>query len=925
MIEFRVLGPLAAAADGSALALGAPKQRALLAELLLASGAVVSRDALVDAIWGDAPPDSALTSLQVYVHGLRKALGDDRIERQGDGYRLRLERDELDADRFEQLVERGRAALDEGDAETAAAALREALALWTGPALAGLSCNTRAASLEERRLQALELRGEAELQLGRHEALLGELEALVREHPYRERFREQQILALYRAGRQKEALDAYRDIRRRLVEELGIEPAPALRELEQAVLRQEPTLAAPGAAPSERRLPTAPTPLVGRHLEVAAVAALLRRDDVRLVTLTGTGGTGKTRLALAAAHELAAESAGGAIFVDLSPVADPAHLPAAIALAIGVGDDSDPFAAVTARLTSAPTVLVLDNLEQLLPEVTVVSHLLAAIPRLRVLATSRAPLRLSGEHEYPVPPLPVPAATATFEVAAANDAVRLFIARARAVDPHFALTDRNLRAVVGICRRLDGLPLALELAAARTRLLPPEQLEQRLGSALDVLVGGARDLPARQRTLRATLDWSWGLLDDDERLALARLSVFSGGASLDAAQAVLGDLDALQQATRLAEHGLLRRAEAARLVLLETIREYALARLREQGDEQDARRRHAKHHLALAERLAQGLLDGTVTTVEEFAREHENLLAAVAWTAGAGEVELQVRLVCALRLYWAMRGNFAEARGLFERAIADSRGAPALHAAALFHGASFAFRRGDLETARSEWTTALGLFTELGDEEEAARCTAELGAIAIAERDLERAERLYREAAAAFAAHGRTMRECAALGNIAAIAAERGDFESAEAQGERVVGLQREVGDHEGLAISLHNLSRVKLRLGHLDEAQRCCAEALQVALQLAHKEILGYGLGSVAEIAHTRGEHELAARLLGAGEAIFEETGVQRFGEEAEAWKRTADALAAELGAERQRELMREGAALQLAQAVAEADAAVR
>jgi predicted ATPase/DNA-binding SARP family transcriptional activator len=921
MIEFRVLGALTAVADGCTLALGAPKQRAVLAELLLARGALVSRDELVDAVWGETAPDSASTSLQVYVHGLRKALGGDRIETHGNGYRLRLEPGELDLERFERLVEHGRRALDAGDAVAAANDLSAALAFWTGHPLADLADQPvaqRAARIDEQRLHALELRNDAELALGRHEQILAELDALVRENPYRERFREQQILALYRGGRQKDALDAYRELREMLVEELGVEPGPTLRELERAVLRQDPALAVPaGPTQGTSRLPVPPTPLIGRHLEVAAVAALLRRDDVRLVTLTGPGGTGKTRLALAIAAELAPELAGGAVFVDLAPVSDPALLPTGIAQALGVDAADDALAAVADEIGNRPLLLVLDNLEQLLPEVTAVASLLAAAPRLCILATSRAPLRLSGEHEYPVPPLSVPAAASSFEEVADTDAVHLFLARARAVDPSFALTDENVRAVAAICRRLDGLPLALELAAARTRLLPPDELERRLADALELLVEGARDLPPRQQTLRATLDWSWELLDESQRDALARLSVFAGGAPLDAAQAVVASLEHVAD---LVEHGLLRRVDG-RLVLLETIRAYALERLREAAAEEDARRRHAAHFLGVADRLYPELVDGDVeAAIAELDREHENLLAALTWAADAGDVATEVGLVTDLRVYWAIRGTLGEARRLFERAIADSADDPRLHAQALYHGASFAMRRGDLATARTEWQTALELFRGLGDEEEQARCIAELGSVALAEGALDLAEQHYREAAAAFAAQGKRMREAAALGNLAAIAAERGNWETADAEGRRVVEIQREVADDQGLCISLHNLARVELALDRLDEARRFATESLQMASDLGYTEVIGYSLGTIAELALAQGEEERAARLLGRGDALFAETGAMRYGEEAEAWERTLAELAERLGEARLRELIAAGAALTTGDAVAEA-----
>src|SRR5947208_3179506 len=542
--QFRILGPVEALVDRRPATLGAPKQRALLALVLVNRRRVVTADQLIDGLWGESPPASALQSLQVYVHGLRRALGGERIETAGRGYRVIVGEEELDLDRFERTLERGRAALEAGRADDAADDLREALAIWHGPALADLPEETRRAAeaerLEELRLTALELRFDAELACGRHDAVVAELEALTAEHEYHERFLQQRMLALYRCGRQADALEVYRKARETLAEDLGLDPSPALQELERAILRQEPNLAAPEAPTrSTRPLPVPPTPLVGRRLELAAVSALFRDEGARLVTLTGPGGTGKTRLGLAVAHAFEPELRDGALFVSLAPVSSPELVVATIAEALDVREGGRQLAAaVTEHVRERRMLLVLDNFEQLLPAAPFVGDLLAAAPRLWVLATSRAPLRLAAEREYPVPPFDTPDAGLPFESLVKTDAVRLFATRAQAVDPGFELDTVSAPEVARVCGQLDGLPLAIELAAARAKLLAPAEILERLEREPHMLPPGPRDAPARQRTLAATVQWTYHLLGTNERVAFKRLGVFSGGCTLEAAEAV---------------------------------------------------------------------------------------------------------------------------------------------------------------------------------------------------------------------------------------------------------------------------------------------------------------------------------------------------------------------------------------------------
>ncbi|MEV7009300.1 BTAD domain-containing putative transcriptional regulator, partial [Streptosporangium sp. NPDC051022] len=710
-VRVGVLGSLALETATGPARVGGARLRALLARLALEAGRPVRPATLVEALWGEEAPDDPLRALQSLASRLRRALGDPGLLTSGPaGYRLAVEPDAVDAVRFERLARAGRSSQARSRPAEAAATLREALSLWRGPALADVReapfAAAEAERLERTRLAALEDRVEAELTLGADLDLVAELESLTSAHPLRERLHAQLIRALALNGRGAEALAAYQRIRDLLADGFGSDPGPLLQQAHLAALR--------GELPRSRRphgnLAVPLTSFVGRDDDVRRVVELLGR--VRLVTLVGPGGAGKTRLAGTVGRRLTPP--GGVWFVPLAP-AGADDVPRVVLDLLRMREGGAPQRPVPPEavldhlaetLADDDLVLVLDNCEHVIEAAaTLAGTLLGRCPRLRILATGREPLRIDGETLHPVLPLEVPEPGATAERARACAAVRLFHDRAAAVRPGFAPEGGALTAAAEICRRLDGLPLAIELAAARLRTLPVEAVAARLDDRFRLLTGGSRTALPRHRTLSAAVAWSWDLLDTDERALLERLSVVPGTFTEDAAEAIGRSGDARELLTALADKSLLHPVEPAdpaepRYRVLETIREYGLKQLDRREEADAVRGRHAVFFLRLAETADPHLrTSGQLRWLARLSAERDNLSAAIRWAADSGDADLAVRFGVALCWFWFLRDHPPESLDLLGRVLrvpgpADPR-ARALVAAAHALAATEAISRPD--------------------------------------------------------------------------------------------------------------------------------------------------------------------------------------------------------------------------------------
>jgi predicted ATPase/DNA-binding SARP family transcriptional activator len=895
-VRVALLGPLVVENDERPVTIGGQRLRALFVRLALEPGRWVSASALVDDLWetgsssasdGTSTPNDPLNALQSLVSRLRRLLPDPGLlESSASGYRLALAPDDVDVTRFDGLVARGRAALRRGDAGAAVTLLEEAALLWRGVPLADLDgaafTQPHASQLEQLHLGAQEDRREAVLFLGRGAELVPELEALVGAEPLHERSAAQLVRALAAAGRQADALAAYDRTRTALVEELGLDPSPELVAAHQSVLIGAP---APASGRPRNNLPTALTSFVGRDAELERLARLMASS--RLVTLTGPGGAGKTRLAIAAAA-LTADVPDGVWLVELAPVNDPKDVPAAVLGALSAREtnlldpmaqaERDPVNRLVDLLSGRRMLLVLDNCEHLVQAAAeLADRLLTHCPALHILATSREPLAIFGEAICPVLPLGMPDYGLSADRALEFASVRLFADRADAVRPGFAVDAETVAPVVEICRRLDGLPLALELAAARLRTLPVEVVAERLADRFRLLTGGSRTAVARHQTLRSVVAWSWELLTEPERRLAEALSVFHGGITADSATAVSGAGydDTLELLVALADKSILQPvgSKVLRWRMLETLREYGTEQLTAQGIADQARAAHAAYFCALAEAAETRLrTPEQMVSVRALTAERDNLTAALRFTIDGPDVATAVRLGSALAWYWHLVGGEVEARTWLSQILA-------LPDAALQRGAVVAVVGwalsliGSMSDPTVYRDRALELIEQLGSQSRTSEhplAALLRPGVALLSGDEEGAK-----AAIADGMGHRDPWARASLQLIRGLVAENGGDQTGvrEANALALAGF-REAGDGWGTAMALATSAGVAVLDGDLGSAVDQYDEAVDILEELGSADDVSYLLLRGAMALERHGEPERARSYLSRARALAGERG---------------------------------------------------
>jgi predicted ATPase/DNA-binding SARP family transcriptional activator len=919
-MHFQLLGPFRVTVGDQPLKLGSPQQQKLLAILCALPNENVSADRLVDELWGESPPPSAHHLIQVYVSRLRKTLGthsaEVHIDRHGTGYALHVDPEQVDAARMEALATRARD-LDEEAVDAKTRLLLEATEMWVGPPFGDLKDESITLQSESTRLTELyvgllEERIRIDLNAGRHQRVLDELKRLTSEYPYREAIWELWMLALYRSGRQAEALRAYQALQRTLGEDLGIVPSPSAAELENRILLQDPGLLWEPPPPSSNA-PTALTSFVGRGSELAEISKLL--DVHRLVTLTGPGGIGKTRLAAEVSHRTLLRFPDGVWWIDLAPITDETMIATEVARTLGVSAQPGKSVkeSVVDSLVRREALLVFDNCEHVVTGVAgLASAVLATASRIRILATSRTPLHLSGEALWVVPALALPTSSSPAVAELPHsDAIRLFVERGAAVDARFSLGSKTGEHVVDICRRLDGMPLAIEMAAARLRVLTTAEIAEALNDRFALLKATQHDVSDRHETLQTMVDWSYQLLPQEIQPAFARLAVFAGAFDLEGATAIAlggGEPTPLEAMTALVEASLVTRVDdsdsAGRYRLLETLREYGRRLLAERGRLDAVRDAHATYFLELVASADDQIgKPGFVDWMKRFQESYDDIQQALDWSVDRDLPSLALRVTPVLQHYWYRTGDAREANRWGRRLTDHRELEPASQVAAAHTALSFsatilvdpptAIEHADRAVAllaadddRRGYATALfgraNVALMVGDFETLCRTSAQclevcdeieyswgkagaLAALSFAEffggGSLSRARALAEQAVPIFRNLGDIASQTV-LNPISAIALQQGELAIAERHARETASIAQESSWE---ATALVNLAEVHLAKGEPDLAVATLQRAINRALDTGLENWFRMALRGLAQAATQRDRPRRAARLAGA------------------------------------------------------------
>ena len=910
----QLLGGLSITLDGTPVrGFLSSKVQALLC-YLAATGRAHSREALMGLLWGDMPEErdiplemrgtyAGLSHPAMIAH-LQKLVGAHLlVTRQTVALNRQGPPLHVDAEQMRALL---------GKAEQAPFGahrrLRQAVELYAGDFLSDFYVRdapgfeewavTQREQLRIAVLDALQKLAAHSTERGQYAAAAGFLRRILVMDPWREDAHRRLMLLLCYMGQPDAAAAQYHSCRQTLLRELGEEPASETTNLYWRV--REGKIDPPHAYTPPGNLPLRRTALIGRQGEIAQVYTLLEDDGCRLLTLTGPGGIGKTSLALHVASELADDFEHGAFFVPLADTGDPANVPGEIARALGVEESESRTvqSSLSAALRGRQVLLVIDNFEHLMSAAPLVADIMAMAPRIRIMVTSRAPLRLREEMVYAVPALALPSVQdpALPEAVLRSPAVAMFLERARSARPGFQLTDANAGALAEICRRLDGLPLAIELAAVRLQIMPVQALLSRLENQLGVLTGGVRDLPERQRTLRATIEWSYSLLSEEERAFLRDLSVFAGGCTLEAAEAVCGGLaepysdpiaGPVEWISALVDNHLIQQQDEQgdseiRFRMLETIRQYALEKLAESGFEPQARRKHAEYYLTMAQGIEDKITGPEqVLWLERLEAEHENMRAALRWARESnaeGAAELGLRACGTLWRFWERRGYLTEGREWLESLLRLSgEVAPEVRAKALRVVGILAFKQGNLQRAAELCGSSIELYDTLDNEFELAGALNSMGNIRREQGHHHEAEALLTRALSIYRKLGDALGVPIVLNNLGSVAQREGDLERAAELYEESLVLRQAVGDAGGVAYTLDKLGEVAREKGDLDRAVTLCEQSLQMRREVGDKYGMALALTNLGTIEGERHNYASSVKLL--------EDALELYGEIGEIW----------------------------------------